>query len=229
MPFVFGYGSLLNKNTQSEPDKLQYYPAIVSGFERAWIAQTEKPPVSGDLPYKYRTTYLGIRKHISDSTRVNGVVYGVSDAELAELQARENTAGYVEVAIDPDHISYIGDKPSSGTESVSAWVTPEGGGKLPDAGAPLVQSYLDLTLIGCIDIDRQLGNDPVAEDSFSNTFLKTTTGWNGFWENDRAFPRRPRANVGGNYFGIIEELLYSNQTTAPLYAEMKPSGYYLLQ
>ena len=60
---------------------------------------------------------------------------------------------------------------------------------LPSAEFPIVQSYVDICLTGCLQIQQgfpEAGN-------FAAEFIQSTQEWSTFWENDRANPRRPFA------------------------------------
>ena len=51
----------------------------------------------------------------------------------------------------------------------------------PSAAFPLLQSYIDVCLIGALEH----GPD------YAREFVKSTDDWSDFWLNDRLMPRRP--------------------------------------
>jgi hypothetical protein len=54
---------------------------------------------------------------------------------------------------------------------------------------PIVQSYVDICLNGCLEIE---GTYPLAKQrNFAKLFIETCTGWTEWWVNDRIYPRRP--------------------------------------
>src|SRR5262249_44445648 len=57
----------------------------------------------------------------------------------------------------------------------------------PTAAVLMVQSYVDICINGCLEIEAQY---PRAR-GFAQEFIRSTTGWNAHWVNDRIYPRRP--------------------------------------
>ena len=51
----------------------------------------------------------------------------------------------------------------------------------PSFSHPILQTYVDVCVLGCLELGRQ----------FLLEFLETTHGFSGFWLNDREVPRRP--------------------------------------
>jgi hypothetical protein len=67
--------------------------------------------------------------------------------------------------------------------------------KPPSEETPMVQSYVDICINGCLELEalyRTL-NEPLAKESFTKEFIRTSSGWSEFWVNDRVYPRRPGA------------------------------------
>jgi hypothetical protein len=60
-------------------------------------------------------------------------------------------------------------------------VEPEKFAALASAMHPLLQTYVDVCISGCLEHDRK----------FAELFVATTEGWCEFWLNDRQTPRRP--------------------------------------
>ena len=57
---------------------------------------------------------------------------------------------------------------------------------LPNEKYPIVQSYVDIFLNGCFQIQ-----DKFKINEFSDLCVQTTTGWSKSWVNDRVHARRP--------------------------------------
>src|SRR6516225_4298804 len=57
----------------------------------------------------------------------------------------------------------------------------------PTAAIPLVQSYVDICINGCQEIEAQYSS----AGGFVQESIRTATGWNAYWVNDRIYPRRP--------------------------------------
>jgi hypothetical protein len=61
--------------------------------------------------------------------------------------------------------------------------------KFPSSEHPIVQSYVDECLDGCLEIEAMY---PLARQSnFAEQFIKTTSNWQPPWVNDRIYPWRP--------------------------------------
>jgi cation transport regulator ChaC len=84
MNYIFGYGSLIEQASRmrTTPAAMYVLPASVKGYIRGWWART------GAVGFS--TTFAGAIPDASGS--MNGVVYAVSDDELARTNKRE--AGY---------------------------------------------------------------------------------------------------------------------------------------
>jgi hypothetical protein len=59
--------------------------------------------------------------------------------------------------------------------------------KEPTSTFPIVQSYVDICVNGCLEVEALYR----AATGYVQEFIKTTTGWNKYWVNDRLYPRRP--------------------------------------
>ena len=58
----------------------------------------------------------------------------------------------------------------------------------PDAENPIVQSYVDIFITGCLELQARVA-DPDLD--FVAQCVRTTDGWSKHWVNDRLQPRRP--------------------------------------
>ena len=182
MNYIFGYGSLIEQASRTRTTAAAIYvlPAKVKGFARGWWARTG---VVG-----FSTTFAGaIPKELAF---MNGVVYAVSDDELDRTDKRES--GYTRTDIT-DSVEILG---GSFKPKGKVWVylnkfndEQELKNSLPSAEFPIVQSYVDICLAGCLQIQQgfpEAGN-------FAAEFIQSTQEWSTYWENDRANPRRPFA------------------------------------
>lgn len=179
MNYIFGYGSLIEQASRmrTTPAAIYVLPASVKGYVRGWWART------GAVGFS--TTFAGAIPDASGS--MNGVVYAVSDDELARTDKRES--GYTRTDITKSvEILGGGFKPKG-----KVWVylnkfkdEQELKDSLPSPQFPIVQSYIDICLTGCLQI--QQGFPEVGD--FAAEFLKSTREWSKYWENDRAYPRR---------------------------------------
>jgi hypothetical protein len=154
------------------------FPATVKGYIRGWWARTG---VVG-----FSTTFVGAIPDVSGS--MNGVVYAVSDDELDRTDKRES--GYTRTDIT-NSVEILG---GSFRPKGKVWVylnkfkdQHELKNSLPSADFPIVQSYVDICLAGCLQIQQGF---PEAGD-FAAEFIQSTREWSKYWENDRVNPRRP--------------------------------------
>ena len=61
---------------------------------------------------------------------------------------------------------------------------------MPNKEYPIVQSYVDIFISGCLEIE-----DKYELPHFADKCVETTKGWSTSWVNDRLYPRRPIFNV----------------------------------
>lgn len=174
--YLVGYGSLMQEASRlrTAPSAKEAWPVRVSGFRRAWIAQ--------GAPIGFSTTFLGIA--IDPRAATNAVIFPLaSDAELADMDARES--GYCRVAIDEKQIAMLGGTPPPAGET---WIYVNRPQRIaaPSPRHPIVQSYVDIFINGCMQIERQYRLAGFAEECIDNT-----QGWSRHWVNDRIYPRRP--------------------------------------
>ena len=171
LPYIFAYGSLIEQASRSKstPSTLYVLPAKVHGYARGWWHRT------GGIGRS--TTFLGAVPEKASS--INGVIYAVDKAELDATDGREE--GYERVIVSHLEILSGGSKPE-GEIYIYLDKFEEG----PTRDFPIVQSYVDICLTGCLQIEKGF---PDVYD-FSVDFIKTTQKWPEYWENDRQYPRR---------------------------------------
>lgn len=182
--YVFGYGSLLEQasRTRTNPEALGAWPARVTGYQRGWFHQFDDNIGS-------TTTFLGAVQ-ADRQTTINGVVYHVNDIK-ATIQ-RET--GYTAVPLKGEDLTMLdGGAPLKlgGDVSVHIFISnPDSISKTkePTPKFPIVQSYVDICINGCLELEQLYRS---VKDSFTQEFIRTTTGWNAYWVNDRIYPRRP--------------------------------------
>ena len=174
---IVGYGSLMEdaSRERTSPRAGAAHPVEVTGFRRGWFARGS--------PIGFSTTYLGV---VEDrEARLNAVAYSVDAAELAATDARE--ASYCRVGVAPADLTSL-ERGFSFPANAQAWIyvgTPESIVP-PDARFPIVQSYVDVFLSGCLEQEER-HRIP----GFAAQCVATTAGWSASWVNDRIFPRRP--------------------------------------
>lgn len=119
------------------------------------------------------------------AARINAVVVDVPASEVPALDAREYI--YCRVGVPASNVSALGG--SGGALSGQAWIYVNKADSLalPSEQVPIVQSYVDEFLSGCMELE-----DANALDGFARNCILTTTDWSTHWVNDRIFPRRPQ-------------------------------------
>jgi hypothetical protein len=215
--YIFGYGSLIEDESRrrTTPSAVDAWPALVQGIRRGWWARGAKSGLT--------TTYLGaVAVTDPDPKKVaecNGVIYKVSAEELAATDRRES-AGYQRCRIDNDKIRMLDgrDKPLDGVvwAYLNLFVPPDDiGNNLPTPQFPMVQSYVDICVHGCLEVE---GKYPTAA-GFTQKFIETTDEWSRFWVNDRLYPRRPFIFQPAS--DQIDKALKSAPRTAELFYEVE--------
>lgn len=190
--YVFGYGSLIEKESRTFtiPNVDEVIPAQVRGITRGWWARTKVMGVS--------TTYLGCLNSDSDYLKkhdaknfVNGIIFKVSDDDLKMLDDREKNYKRVKL----QHVDIVLYNEQS-LKDLPVWVylnefkdEESFLHALPSKDFPIVQSYVDICINGCLEIEEFC---PAAKQSnFLIHFISSTIFWDEHWANDRIFPRRP--------------------------------------
>lgn len=185
--YIFGYGSLLETKSRASTVASALYaqPAIAKGIQRGWFDRVE---TAG-----YAPTYLGAYE---DANAVcNGVIYPVTEQEFNAYVKRES--GYKPTVITGEILMLDGTKaPPPSTKGVIYFANTKV--QKADSKFPIVQSYVDVCLTGCLQIEatyplaRTIELFPgSATIRFSELFIESTSDWSTYWENDRLLPRRP--------------------------------------
>jgi len=175
--YIIGYGSLMQDESRkrTSPQAGSAHPIEVSGYRRGWFAK-------GD-PVGFSTTYLGA---VPDArSHLNAVIYRVEIGELAATDRRE--ASYCRSNVPFSSITPL-EKQRSEALSGQAWIYVNNaqGIATPSARFPIVQSYVDIFVSGCLEQEQRFELQ-----GFAQQCLATTQDWSEHWVNDRLYPRRP--------------------------------------
>jgi hypothetical protein len=175
--FIFGYGSLVESQSRvmTLASALYASPVNVSGIRRGWFDQ-----FAGGI--SLTTTFLGA---VPDpDSNCNGVIFQVTQQGLAAFDQRE--MGYKREKIDQKNILMLDGSKSAPAGDI--WFYANSEERYASPKFPIVQSYVDICLNGCLEIEATY---PLAKEAeFAETFLKTSTNWSKYWVNDRIYPRR---------------------------------------
>jgi cation transport regulator ChaC len=193
--YIFGYGSLVQRQSRVQTWSRAEFasPVIVQGVSRGWFDQTGGT--------SWNPTYLGA--YLSKDAVCNGVIFPVTSAELAAYGERE--VGYELTKIDASQIIML-----DGSQTVpeaDIWFYGNTEKKFPSSEHPIVQSYVDVCLDGCFEIEAMY---PLARQAnFAEQFLRTTSNWQPPWINDRIYPWRPSVYVprASQIDGLIRKVL----------------------
>ncbi|MET7859212.1 gamma-glutamylcyclotransferase family protein [Streptomyces sp. NPDC005318] len=174
---IFGYGSLIQRESRTAtwPSAEEAAPAAVRGISRGWYDRVDTvswgPTYLGGVPKKGATC--------------NGVVFSVTPEELRDFARRES--GYLLTRIPSRDILMLdGSKnPPAGAVWYFANVTR----RYPNEHFPIVQSYVDVCLDGCLENEDSYPEARKAQ--FAKEFIRTTSDWQTPWFNDRIHPWRP--------------------------------------
>jgi len=184
--YIFGYGSLIETKSRSSTVASALYaqPAVALGIQRGWFDRVE---TAG-----YSPTYLGAFEK-SDAV-CNGVIYPVTEQEYNAYVKRES--GYKPTTITGGIIMLDGTSaPPPSTKGVIYFANTKV--QKADAKFPIVQSYVDVCLTGCLQLEaayplaRTISIKSGPPSRFSELFIESTSDWSTYWENDRLLPRRP--------------------------------------
>ena len=171
--FVFGYGSLICSHsraiTSPEQSSKVAMPVIVRGLERVWSKRTNRG-----------MTAMGVR--FADGETCNGVLLPVSADELKLFDQRE--MGYdrhlvslenvdlfeavrEEAKADPELEKRLLEAKATSSDNVKVWVYVQREHKPPTPEHPIVQTYVDTILRGCLSVSHE----------FAQQFIEDTKGW----------------------------------------------------
>jgi hypothetical protein len=192
--YIVGYGSLMNEQSKrrTDPTAEANFPVYISGYERSWS-------VHGNLP-GLNTTFLSVFKN--RLAAFNGVIYKLGNPKnIQQYDQRESVYCREELSTHQLKI-YSGTLPSA--KQIWIYTALPKLNNPPTQEVPIVQSYVDTFMSGCIQIKENFNLNNFAEDC-----VKTTQQWSTHWENDRIFPRRPFLHepYAGQIDAILKKLL----------------------
>ena len=184
--YLFGYGSLINSESRARTGcSGAAIPVRVKGLQRAW----------NFVDPATRTTYLGVVRR--EESMTNGILVSIPAADLPLFDQRE--AGYTRTSLEHARVSgWHGQE----VPKDALWMYLPNAPGFPSRHCPIAQSYIDVVLAGCLDVDE----------SFAAEFVRTTTNWGYPWVDDRSAPRYARAlqNAPPARYAEIDRILLEN-------------------
>ncbi|GAB6260208.1 gamma-glutamylcyclotransferase family protein [Photobacterium sp. R1] len=183
--YIFGYGSLINRASRQRTGQTgQAVPAVVEGLERHWDKVD-------------RTYSISPLVAMPGEGRCNGVLVKVEEDALMHFDHRER--GYTRMEVDPAHIT----QHEILKFDAPVWVYVKTNPAPPCQLNPIMQTYVDTVLAGCLSIS----------DAFARTFIDTTSGWHHPLENDRNAPKYGNlAGVEAAHLPVIDRLIHPVRT-----------------
>lgn len=181
MHVIFGYGSLICADSRRRTGVGGPAQAVeIEGIERRWSV-----PVPD-----YNGTAVGA--HLNANSRCNGVIFIVDDDNLARFDERER--GYDRHRFDWSQVQSLDDQPLP--THLPIWAYVGDSSATPQPESPILQSYLDVILNGCLSYG----------DAFTRRFLHSTSPWQHL-HDDRAAPLYPRAMADAQLAAQVDALL----------------------
>jgi hypothetical protein len=174
--YIIGYGSLMNEASKKRtaPNAGPGLPIRVEGFRREWTAR--------GAPIGFSTTFLGVAA--SPEASMNAVVYKVDDdTEVMATDRRERQ--YCRHRVAPNQLTMLSGATKPDGE-MWVYVNKDDYRFPPSKRWPIVQSYVDIFLGGCLALEEKYGVE-----NFAAECVTSTHGWSKHWVNDRIYPRRP--------------------------------------
>jgi hypothetical protein len=172
---MIGYGSLMQAASKlsTQPDAGINLPVLVTGFQRAWNTHGVYP-----------TTYLGVQP--SRSARMAAALYRDFPKE-GKLLSDAREIDYCRAAVPPATIKMLDGSNLPSPSQIWIYVNKPDTLAYPDAQNPIVQSYVDIFITGCLELQELVADRSI---DFVEACVRTTEGWSKHWVNDRLMPRR---------------------------------------
>jgi len=184
MHYIFGYGSLICADSRSRTGVSgTAEPIEVMGISRRWSAHTPEWPATA------------VGAHIEATSTCNGVYFEVDEENLSRFDNRER--GYSRIQLEWKNVSALSATKLPSTGTLWAYVTNIAGE--PNQHKPIMQSYLDVILNGCLDYSVD----------FAEKFTLQTSLWQHLVD-DRTAPLYPRPLKSNKRQSQIDEILNLN-------------------
>lgn len=178
--YIFGYGSLMNSESRRLTGKTgPAIPVFANGLVRHW----------GKLEHSTTLSPLIVAP---GHGKVNGVLIEVKESELPYFDERES--GYDRISISAEQIET--EHPFNKESPI--WVYVKENHQPPCHLIPIMQSYVDTVIAGCLDVSEH----------FAEQFIQHTIGWHHPIENDRLVPKYGNlAGVQSHHKLLIDVML----------------------
>ncbi|MDX2345468.1 MAG: hypothetical protein QNK11_01140 [Legionella sp.] len=170
--YIVGYGSLINESSKKKtsPSAKENFPVLISGYERSWS-------VRGG-----RKTYLSINKN--ENVSFNAVIYQLSNPKNIYLYDKRERS-YCRKAVHINQLEIHGAKLPA-QKQIWIYSSAHQTKEYPTEDFPIFQSYIDIFISGCFQIEEKFKIK-----SFAKDCIKSTSHWPTQWESGIVFPRHP--------------------------------------
>lgn len=188
--YLIGYGSLIQQESKAKtyPHTGPNLPIEVQGYKRGWFGK------GGSVGFS--TTFLSVVE--DTSAKFNGVLFRVpSQNAINNYDQRESI--YCRQEVKAQNITMLNQQALPKGQYWLYVAKPETVVKATKQH-PIVQSYVDIFLSGCIEIQNKYHLK-----NYLNNCIESTYDWPDFWVNDRLHPRRPMADQP--YALMIDDIL----------------------
>jgi cation transport regulator ChaC len=174
--YIVGYGSLMDEQSKknTDPTAQKSIPVLIKGYKRSWSVHGNSPGLNA--------TFLSVSRDPRSS--INGIIYRLSHPKhIAKYDRRE--ISYCRRELEPHQVQlYSATLPHH--KQIWIYISDKTPHFYPNKDFPIVQSYVDIFIRGCIQIEEQYKIKNFAKDC-----IQSTEQWSDHWVNDRIFPRRP--------------------------------------
>jgi cation transport regulator ChaC len=181
MQYIFGYGSLICKDSRKRTGVSgEAHPIEVKGISRKWSLHSPEWPATA------------LSAHVDQNAFCNGVCFEVDSDNLEKFDQRE--AGYHRIKVSWDYVEHLSNVKIPSSSTLWAYVGNQTG--VPNSERPIMQSYLDVILNGCLDYSEE----------FTKRFTELTEHWQHLVD-DRHAPMYPRPLKTAERIPHIEQVV----------------------
>jgi hypothetical protein len=191
---IFGYGALMSLANRGVTlrSTVNGVPVIAKGLERYW----------GFAAQEYGLTSLALR--VKPGTYCSGVLFPVTTQQEMYLTSREQGYGLVELPL-----AWFGVlQPANAVTDGPVYAYTSEDVRRPSRMLPITQSEIDVIMTGCLEDYRMIDGGRFGEE-FARQFVRTTSGWESPWIDDRGKPRYPwpldRAELASEIDAMLRE------------------------
>jgi hypothetical protein len=177
--YVIGYGSLMEEASKDRtaPNTGANLPVMVTGYERSWHLRGSGAG--------FGTTYLGVQ--VKAGAPMVAALYRIfTGQEILDTDQRE--IYYCRDEVNPGALRMLDGSAVPETGQIWIYVTKPEALDPPSPDYPIVQSYVDIFITGCLQVAERVVDQ---NEDFAKQCITTTSGWSPHWVNDRPLPRRP--------------------------------------